>query len=70
MKGFDSVALRWQDEDYLIPPERQLRLVAELEDILSTPGKPAVLALTSGRSPNYARLSQAYGAALRWFTCT
>lgn len=66
MRGFETVTLRWQGGEYAIPPERQLRLIADLEDILATPGTPAVLALTSKNTPNYARLSEAYGAALRF----
>ncbi|MEL7513672.1 MAG: hypothetical protein AAGK03_03595 [Pseudomonadota bacterium] len=67
MKGFEPVTLTWGEDRYTVPPERQLALIAEIEDALAdNSGTPAVIALTARRSPSYARIAAAYGAALRY----
>lgn len=66
MKGFETVRLSWQGEAYEVPAERQLRLIAEIEDALSGPsGRQAIGVLLSPGGPSYSRLAAAYGAALR-----
>ncbi|MEM9523644.1 MAG: hypothetical protein AAF982_06575, partial [Pseudomonadota bacterium] len=67
MKGFEPVTLTWRGASFTVKAEDQLRLIAEIEDALSdSKGTPAVLSLMRPGGPGYARLSAAYGAALRY----
>ncbi|TCP43932.1 hypothetical protein [Rhodovulum marinum] len=67
MKGFEPVTLKWRGESFRVEAEDQLRLIAEIEDALADKsGTPAVLVLMRKGGPSYARLSRAYGAALRY----
>lgn len=67
MKGFEAVTLGWGGAKYTVAPEDQLRLIAQIEEALSDDrGTPAVVALLGNAGGNYARLSGAYGAALRY----
>lgn len=66
MKGFEPVTLAWQGVQFTVPAEKQLRLIAEIEDALSMgSGLPAINVLLSG-APKHSRLAAAYGAALRY----
>lgn len=66
MKGFEPVTLTWKGEDYTIPADGQLALIAKIEDALSgASGEQAITVLARPGGPSYARLSAAYGAALR-----
>lgn len=70
MQGFDEVTLTWRGEDYIVPADRQLMLVAKIEDALSgDSGKQAIALLLRPEGPPYARLAQAFGAALRFAGC-
>lgn len=67
MKGFEPVTLSWAGESYTVPAENQLMLIATLEDALAGPsGEQAVSVLLRKGGPSFARLSGAYGAALRY----
>ena len=67
MKGFEEVKLGWKGEWFVVPPERQLMLIAEIEDALSgASGRQALDVLLRKEGPPYSRLAAAYGAALRY----
>lgn len=64
---FEPVTLGWQGDEYTVSPERTLALIASIEDALMGPnGEPPVAMLTRAGGPGYARLSRAYGSALRY----
>lgn len=66
MKGFEPVTLAWQGDRFTVPAEKQLRLIAEIEDALTVGSNlPAINVLLSG-TPKHSRLAGAYGAALRY----
>lgn len=66
MQGFEQVTLGWRGEEYTVQPERQLMLVAKIEDALSgSSGQQAVDVLLRSGGPSVSRLASAYGAALR-----
>nr|WP_170540971.1 hypothetical protein [Ruegeria arenilitoris] len=67
MQGFEAVTLSWKGVSYTVPAERQLRLIAEIEDALADQsGAPAVMVLLRNGGPSHARLAGAFGAALRY----
>lgn len=67
MKGFQPVTLHWGDKSYTVQAEDQLRLIAEIEDVLSdSSGRAAVSVLMKKGGPSFSRLSMAYAAALRY----
>lgn len=69
--SFEPVTLGWRGEDYMIPAEKVLSLVAVIEDQLAGPsGLPAVVVLTNKPGPTHARLARAFGAALRFAGAT
>ena len=57
------IILEWQDKQYKVKPTETLRLISEVEDIIT------IGELTSGK-PKLARLSIAYGTALRYAGAT
>lgn len=67
MQGFDDVTLGWGDKTYTIPANRQMGLVARIEDALSgDTGRQAISVLMQKEGPPYSRLAAAFGAALRY----
>ena len=71
MKGFEDVTLGWGGEEYTVPANNQLMLIAQIEDALAgTSGQQAVNVLLRSGGPSHSRLSQAYGAALRYAGAT
>lgn len=66
MHGFEPVTFGWKDETFTVPADRQLRLIAEIEDALVRPGEQAIAVLCRSGGPTYTRLAAAYGAALRY----
>lgn len=67
MQGFSEVKISWKGAVYSVPSDRQLMLVAEVEDALrGNSPKSAVQVLMQKGGPGTARLSMAYGAALRF----
>lgn len=70
MQGFEEVTLTWKGEEYTVPADQQLMLVAKLEDALSgDTGEQAIGMLLRREGPPYARLAMAFGAALRFAGC-
>jgi len=66
MKGFEDVTISWRGQDYIVPANRQLMLIALIEDALSgDSGKQALSVLFRREGPPYSRLAAAFGAALR-----
>lgn len=70
MKGFEPVTLGWAGEEYRVPAERQMMLVATIEDTLlgDQGGSAALMLLQGGVKMN--RLARAYAAALRYAGAT
>lgn len=66
MKGFEPVTLKWRGASYEVPADRQLMLVAEIEDALRSDHRSAVQLLMQPGGPGTARLSMAYAKALRF----
>lgn len=67
MQGFQDITIGWQGEEYNIPADRQLLLVARIEDALAGgTGEQAISVLLRPEGPPYARIAMAYGAALRF----
>lgn len=67
MQGFEDVTLGWKGESFTIPANRQMGLVARIEDALSgDTGRHAINVLVQRDGPPYSRLAAAFGAALRY----
>lgn len=67
MHGFDDVTLTWQGADYVVPANRQLKLIAKIEDALAGDDKEQAIAVLFRRNGvPHTRLAAAYGAALRY----
>lgn len=67
MGMFQEVSLEWDGETFNVPAEGQLKLVQIIEDALRGPGgENALTMLFKAGGPGNARLSAAYGAALRY----
>jgi len=67
MHGFEDVTVSWKGDDYTIPANRQLMLVAKIEDALAGgTGQQAISVLLRPEGPPYARVAMAFGAALRF----
>ena len=70
MQGFEDVTLSWQGAEYTVPANRQLMLIAKLEDALAPDGGQAIEALFREGGPKHTILAQAFGAALRYAGAT
>lgn len=71
MQGFEDVTLGWNGETFTVPANRQMALVARVEDALSgESGKQAITVLMQKEGPPYSRLAAAFGAALRYAGAT
>lgn len=67
MQGFEDVTISWAGKSYVIPANRQMGLIARLEDALSgDSGQQAISVLMRKEGPPYSRLAAAFGAALRY----
>ena len=66
MHGFDDVTLSWRGRDYTVPANRQLMLIAKLEDALAPDGGQAIATPFRPGGPKHTTLAQAFGAALRY----
>lgn len=62
MAIFQTIELFWDGEPYVIPPERVLGAVAEIEEIVTLPDLLTML----GGKMTMAKLSRAYGVLLRY----
>lgn len=66
MQGFEDVTLSWRGEDYIVPADQQLMLIAKIEDALAgESGEQALSVLMRSQGPPHARMAMAFGAALR-----
>lgn len=67
MQGFEDITIGWGGASYVIPANRQMGLVARVEDALSgDSGRQAISVLMQREGPPYSRLAAAFGAALRY----
>jgi len=67
MKGFEDVTLGWDGKEYVVPANKQLLLIATIEDVFAgASGRQALEVLCRGSGPSYSTLARAYGAALRY----
>lgn len=67
MQGFAPVTIGWAGKDYVVPANKQLMLIAEIEDALAGKnGDQAVAVLFRRNGVPHSRLAAAYGAALRY----
>ncbi|MCP5073123.1 MAG: hypothetical protein GY947_07490 [Rhodobacteraceae bacterium] len=65
MDGFKDVTLTWGEDEFVVPADQQMMLIARIEDaIQGQTGIPAVQTLLNG-TPPLSRLAAAYGGALR-----
>lgn len=70
MHGFEDVKLTWDGEDFTVPADRQLMMIAQIEDALAgDDGVQAIGVLLRKEGVPYSRLACAYGAALRYAGC-
>lgn len=66
MRGFDEVVLIWAGEEFRVPPNSQMMLIARVEDAISAGTREQALALLlRPEGPPYSRLAMGYAAALR-----
>lgn len=67
MNGFEDVTVGWQGKEYVIPANKQMGLIARVEDALSgDSGIQAINVLMQKQGPSYSRLAAAFGAVLRY----
>jgi hypothetical protein len=67
VKGFDDATLGWRGEEYTVPADQQLMLIARVEDALEMGGNERALhVLLRPGGPSHTRLARAFGAALRY----
>ncbi len=60
MSIFQPVKLTWKGTDYEIPADKVMRLIAEIEDVIT------ISELMSQKGAPLAKLAMGYGAALRY----
>lgn len=64
--AFEDVKLSWRGQVYTVPANRQMMLIAKIEDALSgDSGQQALTVLFRKEGPPYSRLAAAFAAALR-----
>lgn len=67
MKGFEDVKLSWKGTEYTVPANKQLMLIAKIEDALAgDTGEQAIAVLFRKNGAPHSRLAAAFGAALRY----
>ena len=67
MHGFEPVTLTWQEQSWTVPANKQMGLIARIEDALSgDSGEQAVTILWRKEGPPHSRMAAAFGAALRY----
>jgi len=71
MQGFEDVTFEWGGKTFVVPANRQMMLIARVEDALSgDTGLQALSVLLRPEGPPYSRLAAAFGAALRYAGAT
>lgn len=63
MGPFEAFTFNWDGKDYAIPAEEQLRVIAQIEDVVTAAELAQFTA--SRRNPPTAKLAMAYGILLR-----
>ena len=63
MSGFDKIELRWKGQTYVVEPNRVLRLIARVEEVVTV---DELVKYAQRQTAPMAKLSMAYGAALRY----
>lgn len=67
MTSFPEIKIAWNGVEYRVPPHQQMMLIAEVEDAIRGNRKEqAAEILLEPGGPGLARLSMAYGLALRY----
>jgi len=72
MQGFEPVTLTWAGAEYTVPADKQMMLIARIEDALTynpATGEhddQALSVLFRKKGPPHSRLAAALGAALRY----
>jgi len=67
MHGFEDVTLTWKGEAFTVPANKQMLLIAKIEDALSgDTGQQALSVLFRREGPPYSRLAAAFAAALQY----
>tara|TARA_R110000772_G_scaffold209574_5_gene320131 strand:+ start:194 stop:583 length:390 start_codon:yes stop_codon:yes gene_type:complete len=70
MNGFSDVKISWKGDEFTIPANSTLMLIAQMESILSgDTGEQAISVLLRAGGPPHSALAMAYGAALRHAGC-
>lgn len=64
MSIFDPIELRWDDKDYVIPPNRVLGAIARIEDIITL--KEIHDGVSQRGAISLSKVAMAYGAVLRY----
>ncbi len=66
MQGFEDVTLSWQGQSFTVPANKQMMLIAKIEDALGGENGDLPLSVLFRRQgPPHTRLAAAFGAALR-----
>jgi hypothetical protein len=60
MSIFQPVTLKWNDEEYIVPANQVMGLIAQIEDAVT------LNELMSKKGPPLAKVAMGYGAALRY----
>lgn len=63
MSGFDKIELKWKGETYTVESNRVLRLIARVEEVVTV---DELVKYAQRQTAPLAKLSMAYGAALRY----
>jgi hypothetical protein len=70
MSGFDDIAMSWKGQEYRVPPNRCMGLLAAVEDVLAPGGRGDILGMLGNpHQAHLTRLARAYAAALRYAGC-
>ncbi len=71
MAGFDDIRIGWKGQEYRVPPNKCMGLLAEIEDVLAPPGSPqsALELLGAPNKAHLTKLARAYAVALRYAGC-
>lgn len=67
MSGFDAIKIGWKDQEFTVPPERCMGLLAAIEEQLAPAGQGNVIEILSQPHKHHmTRLARAYAVALRY----
>lgn len=63
MSIFQSVTLKWDNKEYVVPANQVMGLIAKIEDVIT------LAELMNKKGAPLARVAMGYGAALRYAGC-